>query len=113
MLEQRQAGPHARPTFQHACNLARSTQLLGAFAQGEQSYPGAMPLRQPDAIVDDLYLQHFLLAREANTTPASMGVACHIGQSLLHDAVGGDLDGGRKLWQGIRLYHPYMQPLRS
>src|SRR5207302_1283886 len=111
MLKERQAGPHTRPAFRHPYNLAGPTQFCRALAQREQSYPCTIALRQPDAIIADLYVQHFLLAREADTTPVSLCMAHHVGKGFLHDTVGGDLDGGGKRRQLIGCHHVYTEPL--
>jgi hypothetical protein len=55
-----------------------------------------VPSWQASAIIGDLDPKCLLRAFEADRAPVGMGMMGHVGKGFLHDAIGGDLDGGRE-----------------
>src|SRR5579863_10024174 len=86
-------------SIQSRFDLPASSEFLSAFTHGGQSHTAAISGRQPLPVVDHFDGQ-LLFTREMDDAVVRMGMAHHIGDGLLHNAIAGNLN---RRWQRRKL----------
>ena len=97
MLE-RQRGAHAESAFASWAGFERAAVERGAFAHADQAVAGAVavPVSAAGSVVDHFQAHLIGLVTDEHSCAGVTGVLTHVGQRLLHDAVGGELDPWRE-----------------
>src|SRR5215208_5145163 len=112
LRRQREAEHNPGTALWDGLDDADPTQLGGALAHRGEAHAGGALRRDADAVVHDLQVRS-VLRGEPHDAGLRLGVANHVGQGLLRDAVDGHLHGRREGRQAgaLRGFHRYPQVL--